>query len=179
MNYSIFTSAFMDTYEELTALYKEPLLEAAHPKQTAELINLNNCREVTTTKYNKVQNGYETNCVTLINGQLSRVEVRVFVLKRENGEIKFLGRKCNHSTGYTTPGGGFDLTDKNIIRTAERELYEELNLTLKNIQESSIHSFYSLPRCSWVNKYVENPDDRWTGYYQYYVSASPAYSAVT
>ena len=172
MSYNIFKSSFMETYDELTAIYKKNiLLESALPRQTSEVVNLKTCREIITSKYNKAQGGYETNCVAQVNNQLSRIEVRVFVLKREDGEIKFLGRKVNHGVGYTTPGGGFDLADQTVIKTAERELHEELNITLKNIQESAIHSFYSMPHCTWVSKYVENPSDRWTGYYQYYVTA--------
>ena len=183
MSYMQVKTPFMELYEKLSEIYinedtnslKNTILsESAVPKYTSELINLNTCREVVTTKYNKIQGGYETNCVTIVDGQLSRVEVRTFVLKKENGEIKFLGRKCNRGKGYTTPGGGFDIPDKTPIETAKRELREELNITLTNIQESSFHSFYSLPRASFTKKYVEQPEDRWTGYYQYYVTAEYA-----
>ena len=60
----------------------------------------------------------------------------VFVIKKENDEIYFLGRKCNSGHGYTTPGGGFDLDDKTPIETAKRELREELNINLTNIPPS-------------------------------------------
>ena len=101
--------------------------------------------------------------------------VCVFVLRKDpQGEILFLGRPCSHGSGFTTPGGGYDLADQTVQNTAKRELYEELNINLKNLQESDIHSSYSLPRCSWVKKYIENPEDRWTGYYQYYVTAEYA-----
>lgn len=169
---------FLRIYEELSEINDTPdekqLTEGAAPKYTSELVNLNDCREIVSTKFNRLQGGYETNCVTQVNDQLSRVEVRVFVLRKENDEIYFLGRRCNRSTGYTTPGGGFDLVDKTPVETAKRELREELNINLTNVQESAVHSFYSLPRCSWVKNYVENPEDRWTGYYQYYVTAEYA-----
>lgn len=178
MNYLQKTS-FIELYEELSNIFDlydvEQLQEDAVPSKTAERIDLTSCREVVSSKYNKILGEYETNCVANINNQLSRVEVRVFVLRRDpTGEILFLGRPCSHNTGFTTPGGGYDLLDKTVINTAKRELYEELNISLKNLQESSLHSFYSLPRCSWVKKYVEKPEDRWTGYYQYYVTAEYA-----
>lgn len=169
---------FLRVYEELSEINDIPsevqLTEDAAPKYTSELVNLNGCREIISTKFNRFQGGYEANCVAQVNDQLSRIEVRVFVLKKENDKIYFLGRKCNRNPGYTTPGGGFDLDDKTPVETAKRELREELNINLTNIQESAVHSFYSLPRDSWVKKYVENPEDRWTGYYQYYVTAEYA-----
>lgn len=180
MSYMQFKTPFMELYEELSKINTDiakTLTEAfsGTPKQTTELVDLNTCREVVTTKYDPHVGAYETNCITTVNGQLSRIEVRVFVLKRENGEIKFLGRKCNRSTGYTTPGGGYDLVDKTPINTAKRELHEELGITLTNIQESTIHTFKQHGvrngGSSWVRQYVENPGDRWTGYYQYYITA--------
>lgn len=170
----MFNNEFMKLYEELSELNEMFLGESAIPVYTSDIVDLSTCREIVSSKYNKLQGGYESNCVTQVNDQLSRIEVRVFILKKEAGQVYFLGRKCNRSTGYTTPGGGFDLTDRTPVETAKRELREELNMTLTNVQESSVHTFYSLPRCSWVNKYVENPEDRWTGYYQYYVTAEYA-----
>lgn len=150
MAFKIKTS-FMELYEELSELYKIDYTSEKNirlneafsgtPKQTNAVVDLSTCREITSSKYDPYVGTYETNCVTTVNGQLSRIEVRVFVLKREDGEIKFLGRKCNRSTGYTTPGGGFDLADKTPIATAKRELHEELGISLSNIQESSIHTF--------------------------------------
>lgn len=178
MNYMQKTP-FIELYEELSCTFDvsemEQLQESAVPSKTTELVDLKNCREVISSKYNKILGEYESNCITTVNNQLCRVEVRVFVLRKEpQGEILFLGRPYSHGSGFTTPGGGYDLADKTVQNTAKRELYEELNINLKNLQESNIHSFYSLPRCSWVKKYIENPEDRWTGYYQYYVTAEYA-----
>lgn len=170
---------FMQIYEELSDTFdlldSKILIEDAVPEKTSGIVNLTDCREIISSKYNKTLDEYETNCVTTVNNQLSRVEVRVFVLRKdENGEIQFLGRPCNRGKGYTTPGGGYDLADHTPIKTAVRELYEELNIVLDNPQESSVHSFYSLPKSYWVKNYIENPADRWTGYYQYYVTAEYA-----
>jgi 8-oxo-dGTP pyrophosphatase MutT (NUDIX family) len=180
MNYKVKTP-FMELYEELSEInympIAKPLLEAfsSTPKQTAATVDLNTCQEIITSKFDPHVGAYETNCVAMVHDQLSRIEVRVFVLKREDGEVKFLGRKCNRSIGYTTPGGGYDLADKTPINTAKRELHEELGIALTNIQESTIHTFKQHGvrngGGTWVRKYVENPEDRWTGYYQYYITA--------
>ena len=171
-----FNTDFIDLYEELSKMNElttRGLTESSVPEYTTARVDLSSCREVVSSCYNSIRNEYEASSVTMINGRLSRVEVRTFVLRKdENGEIFFLGRPCRGGKGYTTPGGGFDLADGTPLKTATRELWEELNLNLENAQESAIHTFtYGNKPWPFVRDYVENPEDQWTGYYQYYVTA--------
>lgn len=171
-----FNTSFIALYEQLSELNDSTdknLTESAIPEVTSAQVDLSTCREVVSTYYNKIRNEFEASCVTIVNNRLSRVEVRTFVLRRNNaGEVFFLGRPCSGGKGYTTPGGGYDLLDGTPLRTAIRELWEELNISLINAQESSIHTFtYGNKPWPFVLNYVKNPEDQWTGYYQYYVTA--------
>ena len=163
---------FLDTYLLLEQLNQTPhkitLTEAKAKYSEAGPINLADCRMITS-DVKDIRGEFEASACLEYNGELTRVQVRTVIIRdTENGK-EFLGKAGR--TRVRLPGGGFDTNkDSDILDTAEREAYEEFNLVLTNLKDTGIH-VWSSRRDPWVIKHVANEEDRWTGYYTWYVIA--------
>lgn len=150
-----------------TATQKNVLTEAKYVE--AGPINLADCRMITS-DVRDIRGEFEASACLEYNGELTRVQVRTVIIRdTENGK-EFLGKAGRNRVRL--PGGGFDANkDKDILDTAEREAYEEFNLVLTNLKDTGIH-VWSSRKDSWVAKHIANEEDRWTGYYTWYVVAN-------
>lgn len=163
---------FLDTYLMLENLYtnkleEECITEAGDPE--ASPINLADCRMITS-DVTDIRGELEASACLDYKGELTRVQVRTVIIRETPEGKEFLGRNYGRRVGL--PGGGYDMTKDSgdILATAEREALEEFNLLLYNLRDTGIH-VWSHRDDPWVTKHVANPDDRWTGYYTYYVTA--------
>lgn len=164
-----FDNEFMRLYEELSTINEVPeeaLTEAKYIE--AKPINLADCRMITS-DVKDIRGELEASACLEYNGELTRVQVRTVIIRdTENGK-EFLGKAS--SSRVRLPGGGYDANkDNDILDTAEREAYEEFNLVLTNLKDTGIH-VWSHRKDSWVTKHIANEEDRWTGYYTWYVVA--------
>jgi len=169
----MFNNEFIKLYEELSAIngaHEETLTEAKYIE--AGPIDLSDCRMITS-DVKDIRGEYEASACLEYNGELTRVQVRTVIIRdTENGK-EFLGKRG--SRRVRLPGGGYD-ADKDhgdILNTAEREAYEEFNFVLTNVKDTGIR-VWSHRQDSWVTKHVAKEEDRWTGYYTWYVIAEVA-----
>lgn len=163
---------FLDTYLMLENLFASEPEEAAHLTEAkyldAEPINLADCRMITS-DVRDIRGELEASACLDYNGELTRVQARTVIIRETENGKEFLG-KAGRSR-IRLPGGGYDANkDSDILDTAEREAYEEFNLVLTNLKDTGIHT-WSHRKDSWVTKHVANEEDRWTGYYTWYVVA--------
>lgn len=162
---------FLDTYRMLENLYsseleEDTLTEASY--SDAAPINLADCRMIRS-DVTDIRGELEASACLDYKGELTRVQVRTVIMRETPEGKEFLGRNYGRRIGL--PGGGYDMDkDSDILDTAEREAFEEFNLILTNLKETGIN-VWSHRDDPWVTKHVANPDDRWTGYYTYYVTA--------
>lgn len=168
-----FNEEFMKLYEELSVINEAPdeaLTEAKYIE--AGPINLADCHMITS-DVKDIRGEYEASACLEYNGELTRVQVRTVIIRDTDKGKKFLGR--NYRGRVSLPGGGYDAPkDKgDILNTAKREAYEEFNLTLANIEDTGIR-VWSHREDSWVAAHIANEEDRWTGYYTFYVVAEVA-----
>ena len=162
---------FFETYSALSALYKTDLKESVltEAKYTeAQPIDLSNCRMITS-DVKDIRGEFEASACLEYNGELTRVQARTVIIRETENGKEFLG-KAGRSR-VRLPGGGFDADkDSDILDTAEREAYEEFNLVLTNLKDTGV-CVWSSRQDPWVTKHVANEEDRWTGYYTWYVIA--------
>ena len=162
---------FFETYSALSALYKTDLKESVltEAKYTeAQPINLSDCRMITS-DVKDIRGEFEASACLEYNGELTRVQARTVIIRETENGKEFLG-KAGRSR-VRLPGGGFDADkDNDILDTAEREAYEEFNLVLTNLKDTGV-CVWSSRKDPWVTKHVANEEDRWTGYYTWYVIA--------
>jgi 8-oxo-dGTP pyrophosphatase MutT (NUDIX family) len=161
---------FLDTYLLLEDIHTDVLTEAKYIE--AGPINLSDCRMITS-DVKDIRGELEASACLEYNGELTRVQCRTVIIRdTENGK-EFLGRDYGRRIGL--PGGGYDAAKDNgdILNTAEREAYEEFNFTLSNIKDTGIR-VWSHRNDPWVTKHVATEEDRWTGYYTWYVVAEVA-----
>ena len=158
---------FLNTYLLLEDLNIESLTEAKY--QEAGPINLADCRMITS-DVKDIRGELEASACLEYNGELTRVQVRTVIIRDTESGKEFLGRDYGRRIGL--PGGGYDATKDNgdILETAEREAYEEFNFTLSNLKDTGIR-VWSHRVDPWVTKHVAKAEDRWTGYYTWYVVA--------
>ncbi len=165
---------FLNTYTLLENLFDNRaedsnLVEAKYSE--ASPINLSDCRMITSDVVD-VRGELEASACLKYNGELTRVQVRTVIIRDTPNGKEFLGRR--YRSRVSLPGGGYDLNkDSTILDTAVREAYEEFNLRLVNARDTGIH-VWSHREDSWVKAHVANEEDRWTGYYTYYVIAEVA-----
>ena len=165
-----FNNEFIKLYEELSAINEtseETLIESKYIE--AGSINLADCRMITS-DVTDIRGELEASACLEYNGELTRVQVRTVITRDTSEGKEFLGR--DYGRRIALPGGGYDVTkDKgDILETAGREAYEEFNLVLSNVKDTGIR-VWSHRKDSWVTKHVANEEDRWTGYYTWYVVA--------
>lgn len=169
-------SEFNKIYDELSMLTEITVLkedldpnltEAKHAE--ASPINLADCRMINSDVID-IRGEAEASACLDYNGELTRVQVRTVIIRETGFGKEFLGRDYGSRIGL--PGGGYDIAKDHgdILETAEREAYEEFNLVLSNIKDTGIR-VWSHRDDPWVTKHVANEEDRWTGYYTYYVTA--------
>lgn len=162
---------FLEAYSALDILYtKRPLQESKHVR--AEPINLADCRMITS-DIKDIRGELEASACLEYKGELTRVQVRTVIIRETKKGKEFLGKAYGHRIAL--PGGGYDV-DKDrgdILATTKREAYEEFNLSLANIKDTGIRA-WSHREDPWVAKHVEKEEDRWTGYYTYYIIAEVA-----
>lgn len=163
------TVKFDDWYDELSKVYdsSEKLTEAKYVE--ANPINLADCRMVQS-DVKDIRGELEASACLDYNGELTRVQVRTVIVRDTADGKEFLGKNYGRRIGL--PGGGYDADKDNgdILDTAEREAYEEFNFTLSNLKDTGIR-VWSHRDDPWVTKHVANEEDRWTGYYTFYVTA--------
>lgn len=156
---------FLNTYLKLENLNNTMLSEAW---QKAGPINLADCRMITS-DVKDIRGELEASACLEYNGELTRVQVRTIIVRETDQGKEFLGKAS--SRRVRLPGGGYDANkDQDILDTAEREAYEEFNLILTNLKDTGIH-IWSHRKDSWVTQHVAKEEDRWTGYYTWYVIA--------
>ena len=162
---------FLETYLALDKLHNTKLEESILTEakyQDADPINLTDCRMITS-DVKDIRGELEASACLEYNGELTRVQVRTIIIRDTEHGKEFLGKAS--SNRVRLPGGGYDANkDSDILDTAEREAYEEFNLVLSNVKDTGIR-VWSRRKDSWVTKHVANEEDRWTGYYTWYVSA--------
>ena len=163
---------FLDTYMLLENLFnadseEDSLVEAKYSE--ADPIDLSDCRMISS-DVTDIRGDLEASACLEYNGELTRVQVRTVIIRETTEGKEFLGKDYGRRIGL--PGGGYDMAKDNgdILSTAEREAYEEFNLTLTNLKDTGIR-VWSHRKDSWVTKHVANEEDRWTGYYTWYVTA--------
>jgi 8-oxo-dGTP pyrophosphatase MutT (NUDIX family) len=145
------------------------LVEAKYSE--ASPINLADCRMITSDVVD-VRGELEASACLEYNGELTRVQVRTVIIRDTPTGKEFLGRR--YRSRVSLPGGGYDLNkDSTILDTAVREAYEEFNLKLTGLRDTGIR-VWSHREDSWVATHIQNEEDRWTGYYTYYVIAEVA-----
>jgi 8-oxo-dGTP pyrophosphatase MutT (NUDIX family) len=166
---------FLEAYLTLNQLYshsvqKNILTETKHIN--AESINLADCRMIIS-DVKDIRGEFEASACLEYNGELTRVQVRTVIIRETSEGREFLGR--NFGRRFALPGGGYDIVKDNgdILNTAKREAYEEFNLNLTNLKDPGIH-IWSHREDPWVIRHVANKEDRWTGYYSYYVVGTVA-----
>lgn len=164
-----FDSEFMRLYEELCVINSTPEVSLTEAKYIeAGPINLADCRMITS-DVKDIRGEYEASACLEYNGELTRVQVRTIIMRETDHGKEFLGKDSGRRVRL--PGGGFDMNkDDDILDTADREAYEEFNLTLTNLKDTGVR-IWSHRKDSWVTKHVEKEEDRWTGYYTIYVTA--------
>jgi 8-oxo-dGTP pyrophosphatase MutT (NUDIX family) len=168
-----FDSDFNKLYEQLSILFEsddtseEHLVEAKYSE--AAPINLADCRMISS-DVTDIRGELEASACLDYKGELTRVQVRTVIIRETENGKEFLGR--NYGRRISLPGGGYDVNKDSgdILNTAEREAYEEFNLALTNLKDTGIH-VWSHRDDPWVTKHVVNEEDRWTGYYTFYVTA--------
>lgn len=169
-------SEFNKIYDELSKLTESIALKEALDQNLTEAkyveaspINLSDCRMIYS-DVKDIRGELEASACLDYNGELTRVQVRTVIIRDTGFGKEFLGRDYGRRIGL--PGGGYDIAKDHgdILETAEREAYEEFNLVLSNIKDTGIR-VWSHREDPWVTKHVANEEDRWTGYYTYYVTA--------
>lgn len=157
----------LDKLEESIETYTGPKSE-----RPAKAININNSRVITSDvtdvrgelEKSSCIDYYPSGCTEPV---LTRLQVRTIILRDgENGK-EFLGKKFSYR--LQLPGGGFD-TDKDytVIDTAIREAWEESNIKLVNVFDTGLTQ-WRYREDDFVLKHIENPNDRWYGYYSFFV----------
>lgn len=150
---------FMKLMEKLDALLENP--------STSSQPNLADCRMIVS-NVRDIRGELEASACLEYNGELTRVQVRTVILRDTEAGKEFLGKSYGHRVQL--PGGGYDM-DKDhgdILETAIREAYEEFNLILTDVKDTGLNTWRHRVD-PWVAKHVEKEEDRWTGYYSYFV----------
>lgn len=158
-------------FDELNKLYEASEFKS---ESNASSINLKDCRIVKTDVVD-IRGEFETNsCLDYLPAGaespiLTRVQVRVIVIRDGASGKEFLGRKPGFSK-IQLPGGGYDaLKDhEDILVTAQRELWEELNIKVSDLKDLGIHR-WTYREDPFVFQHVSDPADRWYGYYSFLV----------
>ena len=155
-------SDFIKLYEELSNINDSCLNES-----NVENIDLSKCR-VITTDVKDTRGEFETNSCLEYNGELTRLQVRTIIIRNTENGKEFLARKSRY--GMLLPGGGYDkIKDNgNILETARREALEEFNFILTELDDTGVRT-WKHREDSWVEQHVKNPEDRWTGYYSFFI----------
>ena len=155
---------FINTYLMLENLNRTMILEAT---QNVGPIDLTDCRMIAT-DVKDLRGELETNACLIYNNELTRVQVRTVIIRDTNNGKEFLA--IDYGSRFGLPGGGYDVAKDrgDIVATAKREAYEEFNLNLTDVKDTGVRTWRHRED-RWVHKHVSNPEDRWTGYYSYYV----------
>lgn len=134
--------------------------------------NLADCRMILS-DVKDIRGELEASACIEYNGELTRVQVRTVILRDTEHGREFLGHSYGRRVGL--PGGGYDMEKDqgDILETAIREAYEEFNLILTDVKDTGL-GVWSHRDDPWVTKHVEKEEDRWTGYYSYYVTSKVA-----
>lgn len=134
--------------------------------------NLADCRMILS-DVKDIRGELEASACIEYNGELTRVQVRTVILRDTERGREFLGRSYGRRVGL--PGGGYDMEKDqgDILETAIREAYEEFNLIITDVKDTGL-GVWSHRDDPWVTKHVANKEDRWTGYYSYYVTSKVA-----
>lgn len=158
-------TAFMELYEKLSAININESTEMV--EDIAQEINLADCRMISSDVFD-IRGELEASACLEYNGELTRVQVRTVIIRETENGKEFLGKKYRNRVSL--PGGGYDIEKDSgdILNTAEREAYEEFNLTLTNVKDTGIRIWRHRVD-PWVAKHVSAEEDCWTGYYSYYV----------
>ena len=162
---------FMTIYEELSEI-QEARTGRPFPQgyvEAAESINLGDCRMIASDVMDMRGELEESACLDY-KGVLTRVAASVLPF-RDGPEGKEVFLKLWRSAVYLL-GGGVDISKDGTdpTRTVARESFEECNMTLSNIKDSSC-SYWEYSEKPWVEKHVANPEDRWNGYYTWLFTA--------
>lgn len=168
-----FNNEFMRLYEELSVINEAPEEAPTEAKYIeAKPINLADCRMIAS-DVKDIRGELEASACLEYNGELTRVQVRTVIIRNTEKGKKFLGK--NYRGRVSLPGGGYDIPKDrgSILATAAREAYEEFNLKLTNIKDTGIR-VWSHREDSWVTDHVAKEEDRWTGYYTFYIVAEDA-----
>lgn len=162
---------FLNTYDELSYLYenadssefRQGTVEAGKP------IDLATCRMIASDVLD-IRGEVEESACLVYNSVLTRVAASVLPF-RDGAEGKEVFLKLWRSAVYLL-GGGVDLAKDgtNPVKTVARESLEEANIKLTNIKDSGA-SYWEYSKKPWVDKHVENPEDRWSGYYTWLFTA--------
>ena len=162
MNYE-----FLNLYEELNKINSTFLKE-----DVIKEISLSDCRMINSDIIDSRGEVEASACIDY-NGELTRVQVRTVIIRETENGKEFLARKFRFRMAL--PGGGYDAAkDKgDILATAKREAYEEVNLNLTGLQDTKVRTWRHRED-PWVQQHVKNPEDRWTGYYSYYIVGQAA-----
>ena len=152
----------------------EEVLNEAVPVtiEPAEPINLHDCRMIASDVLD-IRNEYEESACLVYKDTLTRVAAKVLIFRQTEAGPEVLMRFWRSLVEL--PGGGFDVNKDNysIENTIKREVYEELNIELKNIKPTKFNycEFADRP---WVQKHVAKEEDRWKAYYTYVYTAEYA-----
>lgn len=157
-----FNEEFLSMYEELTKINSMPLVESSVGQ-----IDLAKCRMIDSDVID-IRGEVESSACIDYKGKLTRIQVRTVIIRETKNGKEFLARKFRFRMAL--PGGGYDHNKDsgNILNTAKREAYEEFNLNLTNLVDTGIRT-WKYREDPWVTQHIKNPNDRWTGYYSYYV----------
>jgi 8-oxo-dGTP pyrophosphatase MutT (NUDIX family) len=131
MNYS----EFLKIYEELNDINSALLVES-----TIKEVNLADCRMITSDVVD-VRGELEKNACLVYNNELTRVQVRTVIIRETKKGKEFLAKKFQYRTDL--PGGGYDAEKDNgdILNSAKREAYEEVNLNLSNLKDTGVRTW--------------------------------------
>ena len=152
---------FIKLYEKLSDINNNHLNESS-----VKNIDLSSCR-VIISDVKDIRGELETSSCLEYNGELTRVQVRTVIIRETENGKEFLAKKFRYKTSL--PGGGYDQEKDHgdILKTAKRESLEEFNFVLTDVKDTGIRTWRHRED-PWVDKHIENPEDKWTGYYSYF-----------
>lgn len=158
MNYS----EFLKVYEKLNKINSTLLTES-----TEREIDLADCRIIVSDVVD-IRGELEKSACLVYNNELTRIQVRTVIIRETIDGKEFLAKKFRHKMAL--PGGGYDVEkdDGNILNSAKREAYEEVNLNLTGLKDTGVRTWRHRED-PWVEHHIKNSENRWTGYYSYYV----------
>ena len=153
---------FQEIYNKLSIINESILSE-----NIAKPIDLAKCR-VISSDVQDIRGEYETSSCLEYAGELTRIQVRTVIIRETENGREFLAKKFRYRTSL--PGGGYDQEKDHgdIIASAKREALEEFNFILTNVKDTGIRTWRHRED-PWVEQHINNPEDRWTGYYSYFV----------